>query len=149
MPSARPSWRCSRWDYGPERPSLFGLFLGYWFITAPTYGIASAMSFRNLARPEAEFGRVRLWGTVGWMAAGWAVSAAMAGGGSDRPGEGVYEAFWVAAACSAALAVFALFLPDTPPLAIAGAGAVGSAAVGPLLRTPSIVVLLVTSFGVA
>jgi MFS family permease len=128
--------------------SLFGLFLGYWLITAPTYGIASAMSFRNLARPDAEFGRVRLWGTVGWMAAGWAVSAAMARGGPAAAREGVYEAFWVAAACSAALAIFARFLPDTPPLAVPGAG-LRFGAVGPLLRTPSIAVLLVTSFGVS
>ncbi len=128
--------------------SLFGLFLAYWMITAPTYGIAAAMSFRNLARPEAEFGRVRLWGTVGWMAAGWAVSAAMVGGGQVASREGVYEAFWVAAACSAALAVFARFLPDTPPLAIRGVGP-RLGAVAPLLRTPSIVVLLVTSFGVS
>jgi MFS family permease len=129
-------------------PGLFAWFLAYWLITAPTYGISSAMCFRNLKRPDAEFGGVRLWGTVGWMAAGWAVSALMAKTHSRGSGDGVYEAFWVAAACSSALAVFAIFLPNTPPLAVDDRGG-RFGGLGPLLRTPSVLVLLVTSFAVS
>ena len=129
-------------------PVLFVLFLAYWLVIAPTYGISGAIAFRNLQRPEAEYGKVRMWGTVGWMAAGWLVSAAMASSGSSMAGGGAFEAFWVAGTSSAALAVFALFLPDTPPLAIAGRGG-RLGGVGPLARTPLVAVLLITSFGVS
>ncbi len=132
----------------PGSPVLFGLFLAYWLVTAPTYGISGAIALRNLPSPEAEFGRVRMWGTVGWMAAGWAVSAVLAGSASSGSGRGVFEAFGIAGVCSLALAAFAPFLPDTPPLASPGRGG-GLGGVGPLLRTPAVVVLLVTSFGVS
>ena len=85
-----------------EPSILFGLFLAYWLLTAPTYGISGAIAFRNLPRPDAEFGRIRMWGTVGWMAAGWLVSAAMAHSGASRSGNGAFEAFWIAGTSSAA-----------------------------------------------
>ncbi len=67
---------------------LFGVFLGYWALTAPAYSLCNAMAMRNLDDPGREFGRVRLWGTAGWMVAGWVVSVVMAVTGStaDRPG---------------------------------------------------------------
>jgi MFS family permease len=130
---------------GADSTLLFGLFLTYWLVTAPTYGISGAIALRNLPDPSQGFGRVRMWGTVGWMAAGWTVSAALGWSGSAR---GVFEAFWVAGACSIALAAFAPFLPDTPPLA-RDAKAGGLLGVGPLLKRRAVLVLLVTSFGVS
>lgn len=128
-----------------DSPVLFGLFLAYWLVTAPTYGISSAIALRNLSNPAMEFGQVRMWGTVGWMAAGWSVSAALAWSGSAR---GAFEAFWIAGVCSLALAAFAPLLPDTPPLAGHARGG-GLFGVGPLLKTPAVLVLLITSFGVS
>lgn len=127
---------------------LFGLFLVYWLIIAPTYGIANSIAFRNLARPQVEFGRVRMWGTVGWMFAGWLVSVLMAMSGSGRAGQGAYAAFALAAVLSAAVAGFVLFLPNTPPLAVGGrTSSLNTAAT--LLKSRSICVYLVTAFGVS
>jgi MFS family permease len=127
---------------------VFGLFLGYWLITAPTYGIANSIAFRNLSHPGAEFGAVRLWGTVGWMVVGWVVSAIMAASGATRSGRGAFEAFWLASALAAGLAVFALFLPNTPPLA-ASDRSTSLSLVANLFRIRGVGIYLVTAFFVS
>lgn len=128
---------------------LFGLFLVYWLIMAPNYSLTSSLAFRNLARPARDFGTVRLWGTVGWMAAGWIVSGVMAWSGS-RTGRGTAEAFWVAVGLSGAAALYCRSLPDTPPLTAAG-GRAGSPLRDwiDLARAPTMSVYLVVAFGMS
>ncbi len=92
----------------PDPPPIWVL-LAYWLVSAPAYGLAGALALRNLPRPSEQFGGVRLWGTVGWMAVGWLVWAMMAASGSWQTGRGVFEAFWVAAALSAAFALYSWF----------------------------------------
>ena len=48
-----------------------GLFSALYF---PTLPVVSAVTFRHLPDPDTQFGRVRLWGTVGWVLAGLFVS---------------------------------------------------------------------------
>ncbi len=50
---------------------LVGAFAVFYF---PTIPLASAMTFRHLPDPQAQFGKVRIWGTVGWVIAGWFLS---------------------------------------------------------------------------
>ena len=104
---------------------------------------------RNLDDPGREFGWVRLWGTAGWMVAGWVVSLVMAVVGLDAGRPGAYEALWVAAAFSAATSLYCLTLPHTPPLAVGprGRGAFGRRSSSWSVSRTSCVVL-VTSFGV-
>jgi MFS family permease len=128
---------------------LFVLFLGYWLLTAPAYGLGTSLALRHLAHPEREFGQVRLWGTFGWMAAGWIVSIVFVTLGSVGGGEGAYEAFWVAAVLSLLLAGYALTLPDTPPLAVGPLARSGPREAIDLLRRPGIGVFLVTALGVS
>jgi MFS family permease len=128
--------------------ALCGLFFVYWLITAPTSGIAASLAMRNLSRPQAEFGGVRLWGTIGWLVVGWFVSVTMAWFGSIRSGGGAFEAFWVAAGLSVGMAGFALFLPNTPPLA-GGGTSIRLGAIGQLLNTPAVPVYLVSAFCVS
>jgi len=129
---------------------IFGLFLAYWLVMAPNYSLSNALAFRHLARPDRDFGRVRLWGTVGWMAVGWVVSAAM-GAIGPRPGQGAPEAFWIAAGLSLATALYCQTLPDTPPLVVAPGSRPASAArdVAELVRTPGMAVYLAAAFGVS
>ena len=57
---------------------------GFWFLVAavglfsalyfPTLPVVSAVTFRHLPDPDSQFGRVRLWGTVGWVLSGLLVS---------------------------------------------------------------------------
>jgi MFS family permease len=127
---------------------LFGLFLVYWAMTAPSYGLCNSLAMRNLDDPGREFGGVRLWGTAGWMIAGWVVSLAMAASGSARAGHGAFEALAIATALSAIVAVSCLSLPHTPPLAAGRRGAGAWRAGLELVRQPDVTVLLVASFGV-
>jgi MFS family permease len=128
--------------------TLLLLFLAYWLLTAPAYGLSNALAFRNLARPVEQFGGVRLWGTAGWMAVGWLVSVVMLCTGSTRVGQGAYEAFGVAALLSAIVAVYCLTLPNTPPLADRGTRPHPLEALA-LLRHTGVAPYLFVAFGVS
>lgn len=128
--------------------AIFALMMVYWLITAPTYGIAASIALRNLRNPQTEFGRIRLWGTIGWMLVGWLVSFSIAWFSRGRTHSGAFEAFWIASALSAVFAVFSLFLPHTPPLATRP-GAKSLAGAMQLIRTPAVGVYLITAFMVA
>ncbi len=127
---------------------LFVVFLMYWGITAPAYGLANALAMRNLTDPGREFGAVRSWGTVGWMAVGWVVSLVMAASGSTRSGQGAFEAFWVAAAFSAAVSLYVLTLPHTPPLDVGPRAGDEPGAVAEIVARPGVAIVLFASFGV-
>jgi MFS family permease len=127
---------------------LFALFLVYWLLTAASYGLCNALAFRNLERPLEQFGGVRLWGTVGWMAAGWLAWAVMPASGSGGTGRGVHEAFGVAAVLSVVFAVSCLGLPHTPPLATGAGGRGERAEALALVRSPGVALYLTTAFGV-
>ena len=128
--------------------AIFGLFLTYWLLMAPTTGLSSTLALRNLAQPYQQFAGVRLWGTIGWMAAGWMVTGVLMWSGSSRAGQGAYEAFGLAAALSALLAIYCLTLPHTPPLATGAEEASGLREALALIRRPLVAVFLATAFGV-
>ena len=122
-------------------------------VVAPVFPLANTIALRHLERPFEEFAGVRLWGTIGWMAIGWVVSGVMAVSGSSRQGNGAFEAFWISAGLAAVTAVYALTLPDTPPLAKDKPGREGGIR-GMLdgleiIRQPGMRVFLLTAFGVS
>jgi len=127
---------------------LFVLFLVYWSLIGPSYGLCNALALRNLDNPRQDYGWVRLWGTAGWMIAGWVVSLAMATSGSTRAGQGAFEALWVGTAVSLAVSIYCLTLPHTPPLAVGTSGEDAVRESLELARRPDIAVFLLTSFGV-
>ncbi len=119
---------------------LFPLFLAYWMLTIPYLGLINTVAMRNLDNPSEEFGVTRMWGTVGWMVAGWAVSALMAAGGGSS------TIFWAAAALSASMAMASLSLPNTPPLAMGKRGVPWHEA-EEMIRRPGVLVVLIAGFG--
>jgi MFS family permease len=127
---------------------IFVLFLVFWSLIAPAYSLSNSLGMRNLNDPPGEFGWVRLWGTAGWMIAGWGSSVAMALSGSTRIGQGAFEAIWVGTLLSLATSVYCLTLPDTPPLAVGPRGKHALRESLALARRPDIRIFLVTSFGV-
>jgi nucleoside transporter len=88
-------------------PPLFALLLSYSCLYLPTITLASSLSFRNLPDPAQQFSQVRVFGTIGWIAAGLFVGFAL-------PAVSPLPLF-AAAVASLALAVFSLLLPHTPP----------------------------------
>ncbi len=129
--------------------TLFTLFLAYWLLTAPSYGLASSLAFRNLPRAREQFGSVRLFGTIGWLTVGWAVTGLLAASGHGRIGQGTHEAFAMAAVVSLVFAGYCLTLPNTPPLATGVRRVIDLEAVRGLLQQPPVAVFLAVAFGVS
>jgi len=98
------------------------------------------ITMRNLASPRREFGRVRLYGTLGWIVSGVAVGLS---GRAVSPMPLV-----LAGSTSILVGVWCLLLPETPPTGrhrsfreISGVSSLGS-----FLRDRSMRVLLICSF---
>lgn len=73
--------------------------------------LSTTLAFRHLPQPERNFGPVRVWGTIGWIVPGWALTA-------WRQWHGVHggvDAFHLAAGICVALAALTFALPHTPP----------------------------------
>ena len=122
--------------------AVFAATLVYWMITGPIYFLGTAVCFKHLACPETEFGVIRMWGTVGWMAPGWLMAVWFGLGRADTA-----DAFRLGAGLAVLLAGYALTLPPTPPRRQAAAPFAPAAALRQL-RSRSSVVFLVCTFGV-
>ena len=86
---------------------LFLMMLAYCWTNVSTNTLTNVIALRGLADPKHQFGRVRLWGTVGWIVAGLLVEWAM-NPVSPRP-------LAVASGLSFVMAAGSWFLPATPP----------------------------------
>lgn len=81
------------------------LFTGHMLCYMPTLGLGNTIAFSHL--PAEVFPRVRVWGTIGWIAAGlvtgflgWSASINL---------------FWMAGITSLVLGAYCFTLPHTPP----------------------------------
>ena len=50
------------------------IMLVYCLVYAPTLALTNSIAFINLKDSEKDFGKIRVWGTIGWIAAGWALA---------------------------------------------------------------------------
>ncbi len=106
------AWWCNTHDGSQADPAkavgpLFVLLFGYAIGCQITLTLTNVISFRNLDDRASIFWYVRLVGTFGWIVAGFAVGWALQPISPDP--------LYLAAAASAVMAVFALWLPHTPP----------------------------------
>lgn len=85
-------------------PLMSKLFLAHMLCYMPTLGLGNTIGFTHLKRLD--FPKIRVWGTIGWIAAGLMVG--MLGWSADL---GIMK---LAAYASLALGVFSFFLPHTP-----------------------------------
>ena len=90
---------------------VFGVFypvlILYTLCYMPTLALTNSLSFHQMIDPGKEFPGIRVLGTFGWIAAGYAVD--LLGYGKSA---GMFQ---LAAAASALLGVFSFALPHTPP----------------------------------
>jgi MFS family permease len=98
---------------------LFWATFTFWMFMMPVLSLAPSLTFRHITHPERQYSRIRLWGTVGWMAAGWALTAWF-----ETPrlfGYGTVadpaDALRWGAILAWTLSIYAWTLPATPPLA--------------------------------
>lgn len=86
---------------------VLGLVFVYMLFFQPTLGLANAIAFRHLGANQKRFPYIRVFGTVGWVVAGFAVG--WMGLSSS------VNLFYVTAAMSFALGLYSFTLPNTPP----------------------------------
>ncbi len=55
----------------PDFLVFFGLMLIHSLFYVPTISITNSIAFTHLKDPQTEFGRIRVWGTIGWIMASW------------------------------------------------------------------------------
>ena len=55
---------------------FYPLLLAYMMCFMPTLALVNSVAFRQLSDTAAEFGKIRLWGTIGWIVAGLMISYA-------------------------------------------------------------------------
>jgi nucleoside transporter len=94
-----------------EFSSFYTILLSYMIIYMPTLALVNAIALKQISDPEKQFSGIRMWGTIGWIAAGLIIGW-MAW--ESNPAE-LGITFKVGAIVSALFGVYAFFLPNTPP----------------------------------
>ncbi len=95
-----------------QRPRLFLLLLGLnSLITAPAFGLLNTITLVYLRSTAERYGYYRVWGTLGWIAAGWLVSG-LAIDASPTTG-------YLSVGVRLIAFCFCCFLPTTPPTVFA------------------------------
>jgi len=149
---------------------FFGLMLVHCLFYVPTISITNTIAFTHLKDAQKEFGRVRLWGTIGWIAASWPfvfllvdwakvpalgeagfVEWLKAALGTSKSGAEMQAAtrytFLAAGMASLLLAALSTSLPHTPPQKKAAGGETFAwLEAMRLLAKPYVLVLFVVTF---
>jgi MFS family permease len=115
---------------------MFLLFsLLYSMIYAPTLALTNSLSFHHLPNRDKDFGKIRLWGTVGWIVVGIgigqyllhavtpAIDPALTGvaleeaktGVIAAQNAGIVVAFKLSAVLGLVMGIYCFTLPSTPP----------------------------------
>ena len=90
--------------------------LSYMILYMPTLALVNSVSFNQMKDPEKEFSSIRIWGTLGWIAAGLLISFAFHWDTQDGVKNGLLKnTFLMASIGSIILGVFSFLLPKTPP----------------------------------
>jgi nucleoside transporter len=119
-------------------PRLMMIMLAYALCFMPTLALTNSISFQNIGDAQRDFPAIRVWGTIGWIAAGLVVGILL--GGKNQ------SFFDLAGGSSILLGIYCLTLPHTPPRRGDATGDVlGLGAVG-LLREGSFAVFVACSF---
>lgn len=137
--------------------TLRAIMVAYAICYMPTLALTNSISFANITDPEKEFPGIRVFGTWGWIVAGWIVGFVF---GNPDFTKLLPEAIahgnapvFLAALLSALLGLFSFSLPHTPPRGRQPKESEGQpstqgerASVLQLLQDPTFLVFVVCSF---
>jgi len=134
---------------------FLGFTIAYSIIYSPTLPLTNSLAFHHLEDRDRQFGKVRVWGTVGWIAVGIAVGQWLLHHHTPADpgvGEGVVkaaqaagraDAFRLSAILGAVLGIYCFFLPHTPPSRGARKNA-SLEALGEVRRNPLLTLFLIS-----
>lgn len=104
---------------------FFAFSLLYSLIYSPTLALTNSISLHHLPDRDRDFGKVRLWGTIGWIAVGIAIGQWLAhwhvpanADEAERTAAvalGIKDAFRLSAILGIVMGLYAFTLPRTPP----------------------------------
>ena len=95
---------------------FYPYILGYMIVYMPTLALVNSVAFNQMKDPAKEFSIVRVWGTVGWIVAGLAISYLFHWDSAEGIKNGLLQnTFLMVAIASGIMGVFSFFLPKTPP----------------------------------
>ncbi len=138
-------WMAGTTGYSP----MLVLMLAWSFVYAPTLALTNSICFHHMPEAEKEFGLVRVWGTIGWIVAGWLLSGVLRRLMPGLLGQlGGFDGLWLAGAFSIGLGLFSFALPHTPP-AKKGANPWAFLAALRMLRDVQFAVFITIAFVVA
>ena len=90
--------------------------LAYMILYMPTIALVNSVSFNQMKDPEKEFSNIRVWGTVGWIAAGLLISYLFHWDSELNTAGGMLKnTFLMSSIVSLVLGIFSFTLPKTPP----------------------------------
>lgn len=91
--------------------------LGYMLLYMPTLALVNSISFNQMSDPTKEFSPIRVFGTIGWIAAGLVISYVFVWDSSEGIQSGLLKnTFLMVSIASAVLGLFSFTLPKTPPM---------------------------------
>ncbi len=93
---------------------FYWIILLYSLLYMPTIALSNSIAFNQMSDPGKQFPWIRVFGTLGWIAAGLLIGKMQ----WEKTGE-LVNTFYLAAGASALLGVISFFLPHTPPKAAA------------------------------
>ncbi|GAB5496961.1 MAG: MFS transporter [Phycisphaerales bacterium] len=124
----------------------------YGVVYAPTLALTNSISFHHLPDRDADFGKVRVWGTVGWIVAGIAVGQWLAmkhtPDGDDAAliaaaqNAGRADAFTLSAILGVVMGVYCFTLPHTPPAKSPKSGNAVMEAIREVRRAPLVTLFM-------
>lgn len=96
-------------------PTMFiTLLLLYNLCYMPTIGLANSISFHHIEKQEKQFPLIRVFGTIGWIVAGLAISFGLSQFTADLPEKTPWPLYMTGLA-SILLGLYSFTLPHTPP----------------------------------
>lgn len=95
--------------------SFYPYVLAYMIAYMPTLALVNSVSFGQMDDPSKQFGKVRVWGTVGWIVAGLMISYVFSWDSAQSIADGMLKnTFLLCSIASLALGIFSFTLPNTP-----------------------------------
>ncbi|HXR83852.1 MAG TPA: MFS transporter [Hanamia sp.] len=103
-------------------PAVFYYLLIYMILFMPTLALVNSISFNQMTNTEKQFPPIRVWGTIGWIVAGLAISLVFLWDKEENVAAGMMKnTFLLASVASLILGIFSFTLPKTPPKVAKGA----------------------------
>ena len=97
-------------------PEVFYYLLIYMILFMPTLALVNSISFNQMTNTEKQFPPIRVWGTIGWIVAGLAISLIFLWDSTESVKAGLMRnTFLLASIASLILGIFSFTLPKTPP----------------------------------